>query len=138
MSQERSSRLPAFYRLSVADRRELLRRHGGLAGADLGTLDRGGIDVATADHMIENVIGTYALPMGVALNFRVNGADVLVPMVIEEPSVVAAASNAARMVRAGGGFSADCDPPIMIAQVQLCDVRDPDAAVARLEAAAPE
>jgi hydroxymethylglutaryl-CoA reductase len=134
MSQERTSRLPAFYRLALADRRELLRRHGGLDDADLGVLDAGGLDLDTADHMIENVIGTFALPIGVALNFRVNGRDVLVPMAVEEPSVVAAASNAARMARAGGGFHCDHDPPLMIAQIQLVAVADPDDAAARLAA----
>jgi hydroxymethylglutaryl-CoA reductase len=138
MSHERTSRLPAFYRLSLADRRELLRRHAELGDSDLARLDAGGLDLATADHMIENVIGTYALPIGVALNFRVNGRDVLVPMAIEEPSVVAAASNAARMIRAGGGFTADHDPPIMIAQVQLVDVADPAGAARRITAAEPQ
>ncbi len=131
MSSE-GSRIPGFYRLSIPERRELLRARTGLGSSELQPLDTGGLDLDTADHMIENVVGTYALPLGVALNFRVNDRDLVVPMVVEEPSVVAAASNAARMVRAGGGFRAEADPPVMIAQVQLLDVADPDAAAARI------
>ncbi|HYC23558.1 MAG TPA: hydroxymethylglutaryl-CoA reductase, degradative, partial [Candidatus Bathyarchaeia archaeon] len=79
-----------------------------------------------------------SLPLGVALNFVVNRRDVLVPMVTEEPSVIAAASNAARLARAGGGFFAEADPPCMIAQVQLVEIADPEAACARLSAAEAE
>src|SRR5688572_14831638 len=129
------SRIPGFYRLPIPERRELLRARTGLGSSELKPLDTGGLDLDTADHMIENVVGTYALPLGVALNFRVNGRDLVVPMVVEEPSVVAAASNAARIIRAGGGFQAEADPSIMIAQVQLLDVADPDAAAARIVAA---
>jgi len=95
------SRISGFYRLSVAERRELLRARAGLADEALAPLASGGLDLDTADGMIENVVGTYALPLGVAVNFRVDDRDYLVPMVVEEPSVVAAASYAARMVRAG-------------------------------------
>lgn len=133
-----SSRIPGFYRLSVAERRTLVATRAGLPADALGPLDGGGLDTATADGMIENVVGTYALPFGVALNFQLDGRDLLVPMVIEEPSVVAAASNAARMVRAGGGFLSEHDPPVMIAQVQLTAVADPDAALARIAAARAE
>jgi hydroxymethylglutaryl-CoA reductase len=85
--------------------------------------------------MVENVVGTYALPLGLGLNFQVNGRDYLVPMCVEEPSVVAAASNAARMIRAGGGFIAEADPSLMIAQVQLIEVPDTTAACAAILAA---
>ena len=92
---------------------------GDATGADPRDIERalegGGLDAETADKFVENVLGTYALPYGVALNVRVNGHDYVVPMVVEEPSVVAAASNAAKMVRAGGGFVAEVDPPLMIA-----------------------
>ncbi len=115
---------------------------GDATGADPAEIERaladGGLEADTADKFVENVLGTYALPYGVALNVRVNGHDHVVPMVIEEPSVVAAASNAAKMVRAGGGFVADADPPHMIAQVQLYDVRDAHGAAARIRAQAPE
>jgi hydroxymethylglutaryl-CoA reductase len=133
-----SSRIPGFYRLGVRERRARLRALGGLTDADMATLDDGGIDLAMADGMIENVVGRYALPLAIGLNFRVDGEDYLVPMAIEEPSVVAAASNAARLCRAGGGFTTEMTAPVMIGQVQLTELADPDAAVAALERAAPE
>jgi hydroxymethylglutaryl-CoA reductase len=135
MSDDKSSRISGFYRLPIGERRELIAKCAGLPASALSPLDSGGIDLETADGMIENVVGTYALPLGIALNFRVNDEDGLVPMVVEEPSVIAAASNAARLARAGGGFQAEADPPVMIAQVQLTDVADPDGAARRIEAA---
>src|SRR5256712_8369129 len=78
--------------------------------------------------MVENAVTTFALPFGVALNFQVNGRDHVIPMVVEEPSVIAAASNAALVARAGGGFAAEADPGAMIGQIQLVDVPDPCAA----------
>lgn len=131
----RTSRITGFYKESVESRRRLIAEAADLDGAELTrVLSAGGLDVATADKTVENVVGTYALPFSVGLNARVNDRDYLVPMVVEEPSVVAAASNAARMIREGGGFTAESDPPWMIAQVQLWDV--PDAAVARERIAA--
>jgi hydroxymethylglutaryl-CoA reductase len=133
------SRIPGFYRLSIAERRALVCARSGVDPAELErALEGGGLDSHKADKVVENVLGTYGLPFGVALNFRVNGRDHLVPMVVEEPSVVAAASNAARMVRASGGFHAEFGEALMTGQVQLVDVPDPRAAVARLEAAADE
>src|ERR1700735_3466500 len=135
----RTSRFPGFYKITVQERRALVAETTGVAPADMGSaLEAGGIDADTADKFVENVLGTYALPFGVALNVRVNGHDHVVPMVVEEPSVVAAASNAAKMVRAGGGFVAEADPPHMIAQVQLREVRDAQAAVERIHAHAEE
>ena len=135
----RTSRFPGFYKVTVGERRALV---GEATGADPSDIERalegGGLDAETADKFVENVLGTYGLPYGVALNVRVNGHDHVVPMVIEEPSVVAAASNAAKMVRAGGGFTAEWDPPHMIAQVQMRDVRDPQGAAGRIEAHAVE
>ncbi|MCG8417167.1 MAG: hydroxymethylglutaryl-CoA reductase, degradative [Proteobacteria bacterium] len=122
-----SSRLPGFYRLDIAERRRILAALRSVDGGEFAALDAGGIDVDTADGMIENVIGTYALPLGVAVNFVVNGIDYVVPMAVEEASVVAAASNAARMVREGGGFHAELPRPLMIGQVQLTDVADSEA-----------
>ncbi|HVZ86470.1 MAG TPA: hydroxymethylglutaryl-CoA reductase, degradative [Polyangia bacterium] len=135
---DRGSRIPGFYRLSVDQRRELLRHHADLSEQDFATLAGGGIDTETADRIVENAVGVYALPLGIGLNFQVNGRDVLVPMAVEEPSVIAAASNAARMVREGGGFVAEADDPVMTAQIEIVDVTDPEASVARLEAAADE
>src|SRR6478609_4674326 len=113
----RTSRIPGFYKVTVLERRALI---GDVTGMEMGEMERalegGGLDADTADKFVENVLGTYALPFGVALNVRVNGNDHVVPMVVEEPSVVAAASNAAKMVRAGGGFAVEIDEPIMISQ----------------------
>jgi hydroxymethylglutaryl-CoA reductase len=135
----RTSRLPGFYKVTVQERRALVGDATGSDPRDIErALDAGGLDAETADKFVENVLGTYGLPYGVALNVRVNGHDHVVPMVIEEPSVVAAASNAAKMVRAGGGFVAESDPPHMIAQIQLRDVRDAHAAVDRIAAHAAE
>ncbi|HEY2367971.1 MAG TPA: hydroxymethylglutaryl-CoA reductase, degradative [Polyangiaceae bacterium] len=129
----RTSRLPGFYKVSVDERRALVSE---ATGADVGdiarSLDAGGLDEETADKFVENVIGTYSLPYGVALNVRVNGRDYVVPMVVEEPSVVAAASNAARMVREGGGFIAEADEPLMTAQIQLTHVEHREDAKARI------
>jgi hydroxymethylglutaryl-CoA reductase len=133
-----SSRIPGFYRLPVAERRRLLRLRADLSEQDLATLELGGMDTATADRVVENAIGVYALPLGVGLNFQINGRDYLVPMAVEEPSVIAAASNAARMVREGGGFIADADEPVMTAQIEIMGVRDPGAAAARIDAASLE
>jgi degradative hydroxymethylglutaryl-CoA reductase len=114
-----NSRLGGFFRLSVAERRRAVAEVTGLPIERLAELDAGSFDVQRANHMIENVVGTLELPLAIATNFRINGRDFLVPMCIEEASVVAAASNAAKMIRAGGGFAAHSDPPWMIAQVQL-------------------
>ena len=132
----KTSRLPGFYRLGVQERRRLAAQLLGLQVDELNqVLDAGGISIDTADRMTENVLGTYALPFSVGLNLRVDGRDRLVPMVVEEPSVVAAASNAAKMVREGGGFHSEASPPVMIAQVQFEGVDDPEAASERVRAA---
>src|SRR4051812_41527370 len=132
------SRIPGFYRLSVAERRHVLRLRKDLSEEDLATWEGGGLDTSTADGVVENVVGVYALPLGVGLNFRVNGNDYQVPMAVEEPSVIAAASNAARMVRDGGGFRTEADDPIMTAQIEVVGVNDAGAACARIEAAGEE
>src|SRR5580692_8709252 len=134
-----TSRLPGFYKNTVQQRRALVADSIGADSIDFSlALDAGGLSGETADKFVENVLGVYALPYAVTLNLRVNGRDHVVPMVIEEPSVVAAASNAAKLVRLGGGFTAEADPPLMIAQVQLREVRDASAAALRLRAAADE
>jgi hydroxymethylglutaryl-CoA reductase len=124
------SRLPGFYKLSVAERRALVAER---SGVDLQTLcaalETGGIDASIADKLVENVLGTYALPFGLALNVQVNGQDRLVPMVVEEPSVIAAASNAARMVRHAGGFTAEMSEALMIAQIELRGLADVELAL---------
>ena len=139
MKKTHSSRLPGFHKDDVAARLERLAEATGIDLADIvEALSAGGLDAKAADKVVENVIGTYALPFGVALNVRVNGRDHVVPMVVEEPSVVAAASNAAKMVRAGGGFEVDADPPVMATQVELYGVADPIAGAVRIRAARAE
>jgi hydroxymethylglutaryl-CoA reductase len=121
----------------VQDRLALLAEMAHLSEADVAAL-RAGLNLEQADHMTENVIGTYALPMGIVTNLLINGREVLAPMVIEEPSVVAGCSFAAKLARAGGGFSAASDQPIMIGQIQVLDVPNMDAARKAIEQAAPE
>ncbi len=127
--QEKNSRIPGFYNLNRSDRLVELAKGSGLTLAELAALGpEQGLSVDQADHMIENVVGLHALPLGIALNFQVNGRDVLVPMAIEEPSVVAGASFMARLARAGGGFLAEATAPEMIGQMQVLDVPDSPAA----------
>jgi hydroxymethylglutaryl-CoA reductase len=133
-----TSRLPGFYDLSLEERRARLRALGTLSEAELAALASGGIAPEAADHMVENVVGTHNLPLGIALNFVVNGREVLVPMAIEEPSVVAGASFMAKLARPAGGFRASADAPVMIGQMQLLDVHNLDAATAALQKAKPE
>jgi len=128
----KKSRLPDFYNRSLEERHAELIRQGWLTPQDLATFGgAAALTTAQADHMIENVVGTHALPLGIALNFVVNGRDVLVPMVIEEPSVVAGASFMAKLARAGGGFTASTTEPEMIGQMQILDV--PNLTTARLK-----
>ncbi len=128
-----SSRISKFYEFSPAARLSKLREMGVVDPVSVDHFARGGgIDVTLADRLSENVISTHALPLGVALNFLINGRDFLVPMATEEPSVIAAASNAARMTRTSGGFVGEADAPIMTAQIQLDDVPQPFAAAARI------
>lgn len=130
-----TSRLPGFYDLSLAERRAQLQALGILSEAELDALASGGLTAEAADHMVENVVGTHNLPLGIGLNFVVNGREMLVPMVIEEPSVVAGASFMAKLARAAGGFRASADAPEMIGQMQLLDVKDLDQATAAIEKA---
>ncbi len=129
----KGSDISGFHKLSPAGRLERVADFSGLTEQDMKALtDTGRLDLDTAGRMAENVIGTFELPFGVATNFLVNGRDYLIPMVIEEPSVVAAASHAAKLARPGGGFSAQTDDPVMIGQIQLVHVPDPDSAVPKI------
>ena len=129
-----SSRIPGFYNLSLTERLEALRRAGQLDQADLDALSAAaGLSADQASHMIENAVGVFALPLGIGLNFIVNGREVLVPMAVEEPSVVAGASFMAKLARAGGGFTASTTPPEMIGQMQLLDVPDLPAALLAIQ-----
>lgn len=127
-----SSRIPGFRNLSVQERRRAVAEAAGIEVAALDALDPGAFDLDAAATMSENVVGTFSLPVGVAANLVVNGRDVMVPMVTEEASVVAAASNGARMARVLGGFRTTSTGPVMQAQVQLVDVVDPHAARLRI------
>jgi len=130
---EGSSELPGFYKLSLAERLALVGRLTGLSEEEMKAISNtGGLPIDIADRMIENVIGGITVPLGIAVNFRINGKDYLVPMAIEEPSVVAAASNAAKMARAKGGFTVTNTGPVMIGQIQVVDVPDPYAARMRI------
>ncbi len=137
MSSPRSSRLAGFYRLGVLERRRRLLELGGLPAEGFASVDPGALSLEVADGMIENVVGTYALPFAVAVNFVVDGIETLIPMAIEEPSVVAASSNAARMARPRG-FVTTLTTPVMIGQIQITHVADVDAGAARLRTAAPD
>jgi hydroxymethylglutaryl-CoA reductase len=128
-SSTHNSRLPGFYNLSLEERRSELISRGFLNEEDLAALTgEAGINAQQADHMIENVIGLHSLPLGIASNFVINGREVLIPMAIEEPSVVAGASFMAKLARAGGGFTAHTGPPEMIGQLQILEVSDPQSA----------
>ena len=119
------SRLPGFYNLGLEARLAELAQRSRLTTEDLAALDGSmGLSPSDADNMIENVIGVHALPLGVALNFMVNGRDVLIPMAVEEPSIVAGASFMAKLARASGGFTAHTTLPEMIGQMQILDVAD--------------
>jgi len=125
-----NSRISGFYNMTLAERRaKLVDAFSSPSGTpltpeDLSPFTTGGLTPEAADHMIENVIGLYSLPLGIALNFQVNGRDVLVPMTLEEPSVVAGASFMAKLARAGGGFRATATDPLMIGQMQVINITD--------------
>src|SRR5258706_3348144 len=119
----RTSRFPGFYKITVNERRALVADATGVETREFeNALEAGGIDADTADKFVENVLGTDALPYGVALNVRGNGHDHVVPMVVEEPSVVAAAPNASKIIRSGGGFTAGDDPPPLISPIHVPDM----------------
>jgi hydroxymethylglutaryl-CoA reductase len=127
------SGISGFYKLSREERVKKLKEFTGLGDEDLGPLvNPGEVDMNILDHMIENVVGTMTLPLGIATNFLINGKDYLIPMALEEPSVVAAASNAARMARPHGGFTATDTGPNMLAQSQVVDVPSPEQAKSKI------
>jgi hydroxymethylglutaryl-CoA reductase len=137
MSERPSSRLSGFYQQTIEERLATLAAWAGLTAAELASL-AAGLSVEQADRMVENALGLFSLPLGLGVNFLVNGRDYLVPMVVEEPSVIAAVSNAARLARAGRGFLAGSSEPVMIGQVQLLDVPDAGRAAQAILAAEPE
>jgi len=131
---DRGSRIPNFFKMSVAERITALRERGLLNEMDVHALASADhtLRLAVADKMIENVVGVFGLPMGLGLNFLINGSDYVIPLVVEEPSIVAGLSGAARMARLSGGFTAASTDPILIGQVQVVNVEDPVRACERL------
>lgn len=133
----KNSRISGFYRLSYAERVQKVSEWANLNDGELDAL-RNSLAMEDANHMIENVVGRYSLPMGIATNFQINERDYLIPLVVEEPSVVAAVSNAAKLFRVGGGFRTSSDEPIMIGQIQVLELRDLEAARAKVLENKPE
>ncbi len=122
----KQSSYSGFFKLSPEERLREVTEFCNLTSEEQEILkDPNCLDMDKADHMIENVIGRFALPLGVGLNFKINEKDYLIPMVSEEPSVVAAASNAAKIIRESGGFTTSNTGSVMIAQIQITDVADP-------------
>ena len=122
----KSSDLSGFYKRSPEERWKAIREFGELTDAEIDVIrSTGALKFDQVDRMIENVVGSMPLPLGIAVNFRIDGRDYLVPMAIEEPSVVAAASNAAKMAREKGGFTTSSTGPVMIGQIQLVGLPDP-------------
>src|SRR5574342_233763 len=115
-TNNRSSMLTGFYRQSVEERHEFLRDRYQLSPAELGALAKGGLSLDLADRLIENVVGICGLPLGLAAHVQINARDYLVPMAVEEPSVVAGCSHAAKLVREVGGFTASSGASIMTGQ----------------------
>lgn len=133
LNVSKSSRIPGFYKLSLEERVKAVKEFAELTDEEVVLLRRvGRLGLDVADKMIENVIGTFELPYGVAVNFLINGREYLVPMVIEEPSVVAGASNAAKWCREGGGITSMATEQIMISQIQVVRVPSPHTAVIRI------
>lgn len=126
--EHKTSRLPGFYKLPPAERVAAVGDWAELDESERAVLAGQGLSPTQADLMIENVVGTYALPLGIAVNFLINDRDYLIPMAVEEPSVLAAISHAAKLIRAGGGFRAESTEPIMIGQIQILDIPDLEAA----------
>jgi len=121
--KSKSSKISGFYKLPVEKRIEIVKDFSDLNEDEI-KLFSSCLDMGIANRMIENVLGTFELPLGLAVNFKVNGKDYLLPMVTEESSVVAAASNAAKIARINGGFKTECTDPLMIGQIQILHMAD--------------
>ena len=125
----KTSEISEFYKLNLKERVQIVKEFAGLTDEEVDILQStGSLPLDLADRMIENVVGAIPIPLGIAVNFLINGRDYLIPMAIEEPSVVAAASNAAKMARQKGGFFTSSTEPIMIGQVQAVGIKDPHEA----------
>jgi len=122
----RTSQISGFYKLTPKKRVQIVKDFAGLTDEEVETLlSTGSLKLELANRMIENVVGAFPIPLGIAVNFLINGRDYLIPMAIDEPSVVAAASYAAKMTRAKGGFHTSSTEPIMIGQIQAVNIDDP-------------
>jgi hydroxymethylglutaryl-CoA reductase len=132
--KQTSSRIPSFFKMGISERIAALNANGLLSQEDVQQLVTANhqLSINAADKMIENVVGVFGLPMGVALNFLINGRDYVIPLVVEEPSIVAGLSGAARMARLGGGYTASSSEPILIGQVQVVLKGDPAEAMRAL------
>lgn len=125
----KTSKLSGFYKLTPGERVKLVKEFAGLTGEETELLkNSSALTLEQANRMVENVIGTYSLPLGVATNFLINDKDYLIPMVLEEPSVIAAASNAAKMARSAHGFKTESTDPVMIGQIHIMGIEDFEAA----------
>ena len=125
----KSSVISGFYKLTPKERLAIIKDFAGLTEDEVRLLENtGSLPIDVADHMVENVIGVFPEPMGICVNFQINGKDYLVPMATEEPSVIAAASYAAKMVRDGGGFHTSSTAPVMIGQIQVVKIKDAETA----------
>ena len=122
-NKDKSSQISGFYKLPIKDRIDLVKEFSDLSDEET-QLFSSCLNMDIADRMIENVLGTFEIPLGIAVNFMINGKDYLVPMATEESSVVAAASNAAKIARINGGFKTECTDPLMIGQIQILHVDD--------------
>jgi hydroxymethylglutaryl-CoA reductase len=115
------SRIPDFYKMSVDKRLSVMRERDIVSDTDAALLDQP-LSVQAADKMIENVVGVFGLPIGLGLNFLINNKDYVIPLVVEEPSIVAGLSSAAKMIRQAGGFKVESDEPLLIGQIQVVHV----------------
>ena len=119
------SRISGFYALDANERREIISERTGISADEMAPWSNPeSMDVDTADRMIENVVGRYSLPVGIGMNFLVDGVPRLIPFCVEESSIVAAASNIAKRAHSCGGFNTKMDPPLMIGQLQILNVED--------------
>ena len=121
----KTSRISGLYSLSASDRLKMVAESADLSGDEVEAIETGGLTLHQADKMVENVVGLFAVPLGIATNFVIDGREVLIPMATEEPSVIAAASNGAKMARPGGGFVTSSTRPVMRAIIQVTGVDDP-------------
>jgi len=136
---KKTSQISGFYKLSPKERMKYVKDFAKLTDREVNVLQStGALEMELADRMIENVVGTFPLPLGIAMNFLINKKDYLIPMAIEEPSVVAAATYAAKMARKKGGFFTSSTDPVMIGQIQAVDIKDPFAAKMKILSAKKE